>query len=306
MSAVELLGMAQMLGIIAVLTVLMQLVWFRYRQRSLLTERVRQRLQQRTEIGSESGQVRVVAGPLERLLLRADIRLSRVQLSLLGIVIFLIVVLVMASSGFIAAAVVLALLAASLWMYWRFRFQQQRRMIFESLPGIMESTLRYMSAGRSLEASLLESFQDAPPVFAPLTFRLRSAIESGRDYTGLFEDFSRLYQVSSLVLVSIALRTSARFGSSIRPVLEQVAGSLRSQQELRREFLASTAETRFTAGAFTLLPLGMAAYMMLINEKYAEVLLNTDTGHTMLLIAGILQGLGVLVIWRMIQGVGRE
>ena len=306
MSAVELLGMAQMLGIIAVLTVLMQLVWFRYRQRSLLTERVRQRLQQRTEIGSESGQVRVVAGPLERLLLRADIRLSRVQLSLLGIVIFLIVVLVMASSGFIAAAVVMALLAASLWMYWRFRFQQQRRMIFESLPGIMESTLRYMSAGRSLEASLLESFQDAPPVFAPLTFRLRSAIESGRDYTGLFEDFSRLYQVSALVLVSIALRTSARFGSSIRPVLEQVAGSLRSQQELRREFLASTAETRFTAGAFTLLPLGMAAYMMLINEKYAEVLLNTDTGHTMLLIAGILQGLGVLVIWRMIQGVGRE
>ncbi|MGJ3257356.1 MAG: type II secretion system F family protein [Alcanivorax sp.] len=306
MSGVELLGMAQMLGIIAVLTVLMQLVWFRYRQRSLLTERVRQRLQQRTEIGGEPGQVRVVAGPLERLLLRADIRLSRVQLSLLGIVIFLIVVLVLASSGLIAAAVVLALLAASLWMYWRFRFQQQRRMIFESLPGIMESTLRYMSAGRSLEASLLESFQDAPPVFSPLTFRLRSAIESGRDYTGLFEDFSRLYQVSSLVLVSIALRTSARFGSSIRPVLQQVAGSLRSQQELRREFLASTAETRFTAGAFTLLPLGMAAYMMLINEKYAEVLLNTDTGHTMLLIAGILQGLGVLVIWRMIQGVGRE
>jgi len=306
MNAVELLGMAQLLGIIAVLTVLMQLGWFRYRQRSLLTERVRQRLQQRMEIGGEQGQVRVVAGPLERLLLRADIRLSRVQLSLLGIVIFLLLVLVLASSGLIAAAVVLALVAASLWMYWRFRFQQQRRMIFESLPGIMESTLRYMSAGRSLEASLLEAFQDAPPVFAPLTFRLRSAIESGRDYTGLFEDFSRLYQVSSLVLVSIALRTSARFGSSIRPVLEQVATSLRSQQELRREFLASTAETRFTAGAFTLLPLGMAAYMMLINEKYAEVLLNTDTGHTMLMIAGILQGLGVLVIWRMIQGVGRE
>lgn len=128
MSAVELLGMAQLLGIIAVVTVLMQLVWFRYRQRSLLTERVRQRLQQRMEIGGEP-QVRVVAGPLERLLLRADIRLSRVQLSLLGIVIFLIVVMVLASSGFIAAGVVLALIAASLWMYWRFRFQQQRRMI---------------------------------------------------------------------------------------------------------------------------------------------------------------------------------
>ncbi|MED5387948.1 MAG: type II secretion system F family protein [Pseudomonadota bacterium] len=306
MNAVELLGMAQMLGIIAVLTVLMQLAWFRYRQRSLLTDRVRQRLQQRGDVGVEQSQSRVVATPLERLLLRADIRMSRMQLSLLGVVVFLLVIMVLVSSGPIAAIVVLALVAASLWLYWRFRFQQQRRMIFESLPGIMESTLRYMNAGRSLEASLLESFRDAPPVFSSLTFRLRSAIEAGRDYTGLFEDFSRLYKVSSLVLVSIALRTSARFGSSIRPVLEQVASSLRSQQELRREFLASTAETRFTAGAFTLLPLGMAAYMMLINENYAEVLLNTDSGHTMLIIAGILQGLGVVVIWRMIQGVGRE
>ena len=195
---------------------------------------------------------------------------------------------------------------ASAWLYWRYRFQQQRRMIFESLPGIMDSVLRYMDAGRSLEASLQEAFQDAPPVFTPLTFRLRSAIESGRDFTRLFDDFARLYQVASLVLVSIALRTSARFGSSVRPVLQQVANSLRSQQELRREFLASTAETRFTAGAFTLLPLGMAVYMMLINEKYAEVLLNTSTGHNMLIVAGVLQTLGVIVIWRMVQGVGRE
>ena len=127
-----------------------------------------------------------------------------------------------------------------------------------------------------------------------------------RDFTRLFDDFARLYQVASLVLVSIALRTSARFGSSVRPVLQQVANSLRSQQELRREFLASTAETRFTAGAFTLLPLGMAVYMMLINEKYAEVLLNTSTGHNMLIVAGVLQTLGVIVIWRMVQGVGRE
>ena len=306
MSAVALLGMAQTLGIIAVMTVLVQVWWFRRREKVLLGDRVRQRLQQRTDIAVELTQARVASSPLERILLRADIRLSRTQLGLLAMLTFVLVALVLASSGVVAALVVLALIVASAWLYWRFRFQQQRRTIFESLPGIMDSTLRYMDAGRSLEASLLESFNDAPTVFVPLTFRLRSAIDAGRDYTGLFDDFSRLYQVPSLVMVSIALRTSTRFGSSVRPVLQQVASSLRSQQELRREFMASTAETRFTAGAFTLLPLGMAAYMMLINEKYAEVLLRTDTGHTMLIIAGILQGLGVMVIWRMVQGVGRD
>ena len=305
MSAVQLLGMAQTLGIIAVLTVLVQLLWFRRRQSHVLKSRIRQRLEQRSELASEALPGRVAAGPLERFLLRADIQLGGGQLGGLAVLVFFILVMVIVSSvGFRLS--VFALMLASAWLYWRYRFQQQRRMIFESLPGIMDSVLRYMDAGRSLEASLQEAFHDAPPVFAPLTFRLRSAIESGRDFTGLFDEFARLYQVASLVLVSIALRTSARFGSSVRPVLQQVANSLRSQQELRREFLASTAETRFTAGAFTLLPLGMAVYMMLINEKYAEVLLDTATGHNMLMIAGVLQTLGVIVIWRMVQGVGRE
>ena len=157
------------------------------------------------------------------------------------------------------------------------------------------------SAGRSLDNALVESFNDAPPVFDPLAFRLRNAVEAGRDYTSLFEDFGGLYRIPSLVLVSIALRTSSRFGSSIRPVLTQVATSLRSQQELRREFMAATAETRFTAAAFALLPLGLAAYMILINENYSRVLLDTDTGHTMLAIAGGLQTLGVIIIWPLVM-----
>ncbi|HEX5678650.1 MAG TPA: type II secretion system F family protein, partial [Alcanivorax sp.] len=211
-----------------------------------------------------------------------------------------------ALNGILVAAITAGLIVAALWMYWRFRFQQQRRRIYEELPGLIDTSLRYMNAGRSLENALVETFNDAPPVFDPLAFRLRNAVEAGRDYTGLFEDFGGLYRIPSLVLVSIALRTSARFGSSIRPVLGQVATSLRSQQELRREFMAATAETRFTAAAFALLPMGLAAYMILINENYSRVLLDTDTGHLMLAISGGFQGLGIIIIWRMIQGVGRE
>ena len=189
MSAVQLLGMAQTLGIIAVLTVLVQLLWFRRRHTHLLKNRVRQRLEQRSELVSEVVPGRVAVGPLERILLRADIRLGRGQLGLLGVLVFFVLVTVVVSSGWIPAVAVFALMLASAWLYWRYRFQQQRRMIFESLPGIMDSVLRYMDAGRSLEASLQEAFQDAPPVFTPLTFRLRSAIESGRDFTRLFDDF---------------------------------------------------------------------------------------------------------------------
>jgi tight adherence protein B len=305
MSALALLAASQTLAVLALITVALQWLWARRRHKKTLHENVRRRLETRVEPSSDTA-ARVLVTPLESVLIRADIHLSRNYLVVLGLVILIFLIVATITNGPLVALITAGLIAVALWMYWRFRFQQQRRRIYEELPGLIDTTLRYMSAGRSLENALVESFNEAPPVFDPLAFRLRNAVEAGRDYTSLFEDFGALYRIPSLVLVSIALRTSARFGSSIRPVLSQVATSLRSQQELRREFMAATAEIRFTAAAFALLPLGLAAYMILMNESYSEVLLNSSTGHLMLAIAGGLQGLGVLIIWRMVQGVGRE
>tara|TARA_R100001143_G_C3357039_1_gene133094 strand:+ start:1373 stop:2290 length:918 start_codon:yes stop_codon:yes gene_type:complete len=304
-SALALLAASQTLAVLALITVVLQWLWARRRHKKALHESVRRRLETRADLSADTA-ARVLVTPLESVLIRADIHLSRNYLIVLGLVILIFLMVAAITNGPLVALITAGLIAVTLWMYWRFRFQQQRRRIYEELPGLIDTTLRYLSAGRSLENALVESFNEAPPVFDPLAFRLRSAVEAGRDYTSLFEDFGALYRIPSLVLVSIALRTSARFGSSIRPVLSQVATSLRSQQELRREFMAATAEIRFTAAAFALLPLGLAAYMILMNESYSEVLLNSSTGHMMLAIAGGLQGLGVIIIWRMIQGVGRE
>src|SRR5690606_16321699 len=136
-----------------------------------------------------------------------------------------------------------------------------RRYIFEGLPIVIDNVLRSMDAGRSLDQAMVESLNDAHEVFAPLAFRVRSAVEAGRDYAGLFDDYARLYQVPPLVLVAVTLRTTSRFGASVRPVLGQVAESLRNQQEMRREFMASTAETRMTATVFAAVPILLSAYM---------------------------------------------
>jgi tight adherence protein B len=305
MSSSPLLIAAETLALLALLLVALQGLWVHYRARHRLHDTVRRRLATPVEMNGEAA-ARVMVGPLERILLRAGIQFSRHQVFLAGLAIAVLVLLVLVSKGAMAALLCAGLVVFLLWWYWRLRFQQQRRQIYEQLPGLIDTALRYIDAGRSLENALVEAFHEAPPVFDPLSFRLRSAVESGRDYTGLFEDFAALYKVPPLVLVSIALRTAARFGSSVRPVLRQVADSLRSQQELRREFLAATAETRFTAAVFALLPIGLAAYMIFMNEGFSQVLLHTDTGHTMLGVAGGLQALGMIVIWRMIQGVGRE
>ncbi|MCG8519213.1 MAG: type II secretion system F family protein [Pseudomonadales bacterium] len=297
--------LALLVAVISVTLSLLQLAWRSVRDNRRVASRVQQRLLPPTR-GGGNGSARVTLGPLERFLVQADIQLTRRQAVLLLLTALALLALTGYLQGLVVECVALFFVLSAGVVYWRVRFQRQRRIIFEELPGIVDAVLRSVDAGRSLEHGLVNAFDDASPVFAPLVFRLRSAVDSGREYTRLFEDFAAIYRIPPLIMVSIALRTSTRFGSSIRPVLVQVAASLRAQQEMRREFLAATAETRFTAITFAVLPPGLALYMVTINEKYSQVLLETSTGHGMLMLAGALQLIGMALIWRLIQGVGRE
>lgn len=295
---------ALFVGFLAAVLVMVQLAWGYMRGHRQVNQAIRARLTPAIE-SSGLGGARVDLGPLEKLLVQADIRWSMQRLIIKSVVLLLALVFVAYSRGVVALLVVVFFVVVASGAWWRMRFQKQRQIIHEELPGVVDAVLRNIDAGRSLEHSLISSFDEASPVFNPLVFRLRNAVEAGRDYTRLFEDFAQLYQVPAMVLVAIALRTTSRFGSSIRPVLEQVSASLRSQQAMRREFLAASAETRFTAITFAVLPPALAAFMVLVNDEYSDVLLNTATGHSLLLTAGVLQIIGMVVIWRMIQGVGR-
>lgn len=305
MSSLDWYRLASIVAVAALLLVGSQLTWSWLRSRRALARQVQARLVPTRELGSGSV-ARVKLGPLEKFLVQADIDISPARALVFLLVALLGVLLIAIYEGAVVTLVTIFFLATVCVMYWKVRFQKQRRIIHEELPGIVDAVMRNIDAGRSLEHGLIHAFEDSSPVFEPLVFRLRSAVEAGRDYTRLFEDFAAIYNIPSLIMVSIALRTSSRFGSSIRPVLQQVATSLRSQQDMRREFLAATAETRFTAVTFAVLPPGLALYMVTINEQYSRVLMHTDTGHTMLIVAGVLQLLGMILIWRMIQGVGRE
>ncbi len=304
MSAQVLFTASLFVAFLALLLLIGQWVLTRRARVKAIEQATRERLFPRQE-AVVAGGARVRLGRFEKFMVQGDLSLSLQRFLFIAVFLAAVLLIVLLARGIIELMVTVFFLIMVGAAWWRIRFQRQRRVIHEELPGIIDATLRNLDAGRSLEQALLIGFSEASHVFQPLVFRLRNAIESGREYTRLFEDFAKLYNTPSMILLSLALRTSSQFGSSVRPVLEQVASSLRSQQELRQEFLAATAETRFTAVTFAVLPPGLAVYMVLMNEQYAEVLVETSTGHDLLITAGVLQLIGMGVIWRMIQGVGR-
>ncbi|KAF0811044.1 hypothetical protein A167_00076 [Alcanivorax sp. S71-1-4] len=305
MNSEALLSAARMLGLLAILVVVAQCWLLHYRRGRQMREVISARMVSQREFLDENSESLLITGRLEKLLMKAGIRTTQSGLMLLALVLLVSSAVILALYGLVAAVMSLVCWVLLCWVYWNLRYQRLRRTIFDNLPTIIDNVLRNMDAGRSLDQAMIDSLRDAPDVFAPLAFRVRSAVEAGREYAGLFDGYARLYQVPPMVLVAVTLRTTSRFGSSVRPVLGQVSDSLRAQQEMRREFMASTAETRMTAGVFAATPILLSLYMVLMNDTYRDILLGTDTGKIMLMVAGALQAFGVVVIFRMIQGVGR-
>lgn len=308
MSSEALLAISRNLAIMAVLAVALQLGLMSVFGRSAARRHVKLRLAAHDELDyvPEQQEAALASGRFERTLVRAGVQLTQTKVLLYAVVIATITLGVAAVWGFSLAALVPVLFLVLVAIVMRWRYQRRRREIYESLPGIVDNVIRSIDAGRSLEHALVDSFSDAPEVYEALLFRLRSAVDAGRDYTHLMDEFAELYETPPLVFVAVALRTSSRFGSSIRPVLSQVSDSLRSQEQLRREFMAATAETRFTAAAFALFPPLIGVGLIALNENFRETLLHTSAGHKMLMMAGGLIAVAVVVIIRMVQGVGRD
>ncbi|WP_431475329.1 type II secretion system F family protein [Marinobacter sp. KM021] len=290
-------------GVAAVLVIMLQLTLSRLLAADDIKKRTARRLA--PEVPVEQKPSVIDLGPLQSVLLRAGFRVSSARILLQAILLLATLVAVFILQGLVEVLVSLFFVITALVTTWRVKFERQRRQIFEELPGILDGMLRSISVGRSVEQSIVNAFSDASPVFDPMVFRLKNAVSQGRDYTLVLDAFASFYQIPAFTQIAIALRTSSRFGSSVKPVLFEVAKAIRSQQELRREFMAATAETRFTAIVFAIMPPGLAVYMVVLNEQFSEKLLHSEVGQTLLMVSGGLQLLGIVMIWNLIRGVGR-
>ena len=290
-------------GVAAVLVIMLQLTLSRLLASGDIKKRTTRRLTQDVRVEQKTSVIDL--GPLQNILLRAGFQMSGSKFMLLVAAILAILVAVLLLRGPVEALVAVFFVITASVTTWRVKFERQRRQIFEELPGILDGMLRSISVGRSVEQSIVNAFSDASLVFDPVVFRLKNAVSQGRDYTLILDAFARFYQIPAFTQIAIALRTSSRFGSSVKPVLFEVAKAIRSQQELRREFMAATAETRFTAIVFAIMPPGLAVYMVVLNEQFSEKLLHSEIGHTLLMVSGGLQLLGIVMILNLIRGVGR-
>lgn len=183
------------------------------------------------------------------------------------------------------------------------RLRRRQALVISQVPMFIDQVLRSLSTGRSLESSIRFATEESSSPLRHVLDRVIRATDLGADMVETLSDAASLHGLRELNLIALAMRISNNYGSSPKEMLESIVQMVRQQELARRELGAMTGETRISAWVLGLTPVAIAAYIMIVNPGYMNMMLEDDSGKTMLIAALCLQGFGGFILWRMLKSV---
>lgn len=175
------------------------------------------------------------------------------------------------------------------------------RKFSEQLPDALDLTRSALQAGHGLIAAfqvVSETFPD------PVAQEFRYLVEEVR--LGLpFRD--ALYNLALRVgdpnvpILVIGILTAQDVGGNLAEVIDNVTHTIRERAKLQREIQVLTAQGRLSGLVLTSLPFVVGAFMFTYNPTYFAPMVQTRTGHILLLYGAVSLFLGHLMVRRIVR-----
>ena len=183
-------------------------------------------------------------------------------------------------------------------MYLR---QKRLRAFEERFPEALDLLGRAVRAGHAFTTGLEMIAKESPE---PIASEFRTTFEEQnfglplRD--ALLNMTERIPSIDVRFFVT-ALLIQKETGGNLAEILDGLARVIRDRFRIYREVRVRTAQGRLTAGILIALPIFMMLVLMVMNPNYMGVLFHDPKGMLALTVAGIMQVIGSLVIWKIIH-----
>lgn len=183
------------------------------------------------------------------------------------------------------------------------RLLRRQRKIVAQIPLFIDQVSRALSTGKSVEGAVRGVTEDMQMPLRAVLDRVVRATNLGASFADAMQKSAELHRVKELGLVALAIRISSNYGSSPQELLKSIVQMIRQHEQAQRELAAMTGETKITAWVLSLTPLLIVAYMFSANPGYIDMMLNDPSGAFIFKAALIMQGVGVLIFWRMMKSI---
>jgi tight adherence protein B len=198
----------------------------------------------------------------------------------------------------ILLGLVLGVVPYGVVMYLR---QKRLRAFEERFPEALDLLGRAVRAGHAFTTGLEMIAKESPE---PIASEFRTTFEEQnfglplRD--ALLNMTERIPSIDVRFFVT-ALLIQKETGGNLAEILDGLARVIRDRFRIYREVRVRTAQGRLTAGILIALPVFMMLVLLVMNPAYMGILFHDPKGLLALTVAGIMQVVGSMVIWKIIH-----
>lgn len=163
---------------------------------------------------------------------------------------------------------------------------------------IIASSLR---AGHSFMQALDAVGKEIPEPGCSEFSRLVAEIRLGRPVDEAMNDLADRIASEDFRWAVLAVNIQRDVGGNLAEVLDTVAETIRERDNVRRQVKVLSAEGKMSIYILAGLPIGLAAYMAIVNPDYLGLLWTTRIGLVMLSVASSLMVLGILWMRKVVK-----
>lgn len=232
---------------------------------------------------------------------RADIEVTIPQIIIpaLGLAVIDVVLLELYHPLFAVAATAMSLVMPVVLL----QFIAARRLnsFIEALPPLFDQVKHLLLAGNSLQQALTKSIDASTGPVARYLQPVSRRVQNGAPVADSILWLADRLDCPELFIFGTGVHTNARYGGRMASMLANLAQIVRDGLRVRRELRSATAETRLSALVLSLLPVGVAGIIAIMNPSYMSFFIDTPQGQHMAIFAVGLQITGMLIMRRILR-----
>jgi tight adherence protein B len=176
----------------------------------------------------------------------------------------------------------------------RIALKRRAEKLREQLPDVLTIMASSLRAGHSFMQALDTVAKEIAQPAAAEFQRVVAEIRLGRGAEDALEALAERVGSADFRWAVLAVNIQREVGGNLAEILDNVSDTLRERATMRRQIRVLTAEGRLSAVVLTVLPFGIALYMLITNPTYIGLLFTTKIGLIMVGVAVVLLLAGVV------------
>jgi tight adherence protein B len=256
-----------------------------------------------TSLDAVLGRTERIAGALQKLLVRADVKLTVGGFLLASACLF--------AGGWLAIAWITrlkwlglgigCLLAFVPYLVVRFMATKRIRKFEEQFPDTIELIARALRAGHAFTTGLALAAEESPQPVAGEFRLLYDQQNFGMSLAGAFKGFAERIPLLDARYFVTAVMIQRESGGNLAEILGNLANVMRERFKVKRQIRVISAHGRITGWVLSGLPPSLAAAMMIIIPGHISALIDDPMGPPMIVAALALQTVGMLIIKKLVN-----